>query len=77
MITLEISWEEIKFFIALVIAGSLYGYHVYRKGIKRGFDDCAYLLAEEGVIFIDDDGNIGRVSDKEFREFQESIQYSE
>jgi hypothetical protein len=77
MITLEISWEEIKFFIALVIAGSLYGYHVYRKGIKRGWDDAIYTLEDAGVVYVDDAGDVCRVSDKEFREFQESIQYSE
>ena len=73
MLTIEISWEEIKFFIALIIAGSLYGYHCYMRGKKIGFDDAMYLLESEGLISIDDDGRIGRVSDREFREIQESM----
>ena len=73
MLTIEISWEEVKFFFALVIAGSLYGYHCYRRGKRNGFDDAMYLLESEGLISIDDDGRIGRVSDREFREMQESM----
>ena len=73
MLTIEISWEEIKFFIALIIAGSLYGYHCYMRGKKTGFDDAMYLLESEGLISIDDDGRIGRVTDREFREIQESM----
>ena len=77
MITLEISWEEIKFFIALVIAGAGYGYYCFEKGKRRGWDSSIYALEDAGVVYVDEAGDVCRVSDKEFREFQESIQYSE
>ncbi len=77
MITIEISWEEIKFFIALVIVGSLYGLYVYRKGFMRGFDNAIYRLEDSGVVYVDEAGDVCRVSDKEFRKFQESLEYSE
>lgn len=74
MITLEISWEEIKFFFALVIAGSLYGWHCYMRGKKVGWDDSIYSLMDAGFLYVDDDGRVLRVTDKEFREYQESYQ---
>ena len=74
MITLEISWEEIKFFFALVIAGSLFGLHCYRTGMKRGWDQSIFSLEDAGFLYVDDDGRVLRVSDKEFREYQESYQ---
>lgn len=70
---IHIDLETIKFFVVLVIAGSLYGYYVYRQGIKRGWDDCAYTLENEGLIEIDDEGAINRVSDTQFRKFQREI----
>lgn len=77
MVTIEISWEEIKFFIALCIAGGFYGYHVYNKGLKRGWDNAIYSLEDAGVLYVDEDGDVCRVSDQEFEDYQESIQYSE
>lgn len=77
MITIEISWEEIKFFFALCIVGSLYGWHCYKLGMKRGWDSSIYSLEDAGFLYVDDDGQVIRVTDKEFREYQESVEYSE
>lgn len=74
MLTIEISWEEIKFFIAICLCGIGYGYYCYRNGMRRGWDDCAYILESEGLINIGDDGRIDRVSDKEFRKIRDSIE---
>lgn len=70
---IHIDLETIKFFVVLVISGSLYGFYVYRQGIKRGWDDCAYTLENEGLIEIDDEGGINRVSDTQFKKFQREI----
>ncbi len=77
-INISIGWEEIKFFLALVVAGLGYGYHCYRTGIRKGFDDAMYTLEYEGIVKIDDETlEVSRVSDNEFRKFQESLEYSE
>jgi len=74
MITLEISWEEIKFFIALVIAGAGYGAYTYYKGKRVGFDDAIYQLRDVGIVDIDDETfEIRRVSDREFKKYQEDF----
>ena len=77
MITLEISWEEIKFFNALVSAGSLYGYHCYMRGKRSGWDDAIFSLEDAGYLYVSDDGQVLSMSDKEFRDYQESLEYSE
>ncbi len=76
MVALEISWEEIKFFIALVVAGIGYGYYVYHRGMRKGWDDLAYLLDAEGIILVDDNGEICRVSDRDYAKFKRTeLQY--
>lgn len=70
---IHIDLEAVKFFVVLVIAGSLYGYYVYRQGIKIGWDDAMYTLENEGLIEIDDEGKINRVSDTQFKKFQQEI----
>lgn len=77
MVTIEISWEEIKFFIALCVAGGFYGYYVYNRGLKKGWDNAIYSLEDAGVLYVDEDGDVCRVSDQEFESYQESMGYSE
>lgn len=77
MVTIEISWEEIKFFIALVVAGACYGYYVYNKGLKKGWDDAIYSLEDAGVVYVDEDGDVCRVSDRDFEDYKESMGYPE
>lgn len=77
MLTIEISWEEIKFFIALVVAGGLYGQYLFSKGKKVGFDDAIYSLQDFGVVYVDDEGDVCRVSDEEYEHFKESMSYED
>jgi hypothetical protein len=74
---IHIDLEAVKFFVVLVIAGSAYGYYVYRKGLIRGWDNAMYSLEEEGLIHIDDDGEVLRVSDKEYKEYRNFVEQSE
>lgn len=56
-----ISIEQIEFFIVLVIAGSLYGWYCYNKGIDAGVDDILTFLEDNQIISIDPDtGEISR-----------------
>lgn len=74
-INISIGWEEIKFFLALVVVGAGYGYHCYRTGIRKGFDDAMYTLEYEGIVKIDDETlEVSRVSDNEFRKFQKECE---
>lgn len=73
MVTIEISWEEIKFFIALCVGGALYGTYCYKNGLRRGWDNAMYILSDEGLIDISESGEVTRVSDKEFKKFRDSI----
>lgn len=77
MLTIEISWEEVKFFIALIVSGSLYGWYCYKKGLKRGWDHAIFALEDYGFLSVDDSGNVIRMTDKEFRDYQESVEYSD
>lgn len=72
---IHIDLETVKFFVLLVISGVGYGYYCYRNGLKRGWDDCAYALESSGVIEIDDDGEILRVSDRDYHEFKRQEEY--
>lgn len=77
MVTIEISWEEIKFFLALVVAGCFYGWYVFERGKKKGWDDAIYSLENFGVLYVDEDGDVCRVSDEEYEHFRESMGYQE
>lgn len=75
MLTIEISWEEIKFFIAICLCGIGYGYYCYRNGVRRGWDESCYQLFDSGFINIDPETlEVTRVSDKEFRKIRDSIE---
>lgn len=76
---IHIDLEAVKFFVVLVIAGSLYGWYCYKQGIKVGFDDAMYMLQEEFIVKIDDETlEVSRVSDHEFRKYKEEYEnYSE
>ena len=63
-----ISLETIEFFITIVVAGVCYGFYCYRNGLRRGWDNAMYTLEEEGIISIDDTGEVARVDDKKYKE---------
>jgi hypothetical protein len=72
---IHIDLQLFKLFVAIVIAGVLYGHYVYRQGLKRGWDDLAYLLTDEGLIQIDENGEILRVSDREYVKFKSQNEF--
>lgn len=72
-----ISVESLKMFSAIFIAGALYGYYCYRNGLKRGWDNCAYSLQDAGLIDVNSEGEIIRISDKEYREIIKNFEYGE
>lgn len=74
MLVIELSWDQIFFFLALVVSGSLYGWYCYNKGTKRGWDKAIFSLEDAGMLYVDDDGEVCRVSDKEFKKFKESME---
>ena len=75
MIYLEISWEEVKFFLVLVVVGVCYGYYTYRQGMRRGWDSAIYGLEDAGVIHVNDEGEVCRISDKEYKNIQRELEY--
>lgn len=72
---IHIDLETVKFFVVLVIAGAGYGYYVYRQGLMRGWDNAMYSLEEEGLIQIDEEGEVLRVSDREYHNFTKQEEY--
>ena len=74
---IHIDLGQIGFFIALIIVGVASNWYYHRKGLKEGWDNLAYLLSDEGLIDIDEDGEIHRVSDHEFKKFKQSMEYGE
>lgn len=75
---IHIDLETVKFFVVLVIAGSAYGWYCYRKGLMRGWDRSIYSLEDAGFLYVDEDGEIQRVSDRQYNEFKRSeLQYNE
>lgn len=78
MFTLEISLEDIKLFLAIVIAGAVYGQYLYHKGKKRGWDLLAWELTDAGYLKIDEETlEVSRVSDKEYNRLKQSNSFAE
>ncbi len=68
---IHIELDQVLLFVSIVIAGSLQCWYWYNKGIKRGWDQACWSLAEVNIIKVDDETlEISRVSDKEFKKFQ-------
>lgn len=75
---IHIDADQLKMFVAIVIAGAVYGQYLYRKGLRHGWDNLAYLLDDESIIRVGQDGEIKRVSDREYNKYKQSeIQYNE
>ena len=68
---IHIDRETVEFFIALVLSGSVYGWYCYKQGIKRGWDDSIFSLEDAGFLQIKDNGEVKRISDKEYKEYLE------
>lgn len=71
----HIDINDLKLFCAIVVAGVTNGYFLYRKGLRVGWDNCSYVLSDAGLIDIKDDGEIIRVSDREYQ--KRKIQFEE
>lgn len=52
---IHIDLDQLKFLIALIVSGALYGNYVYKKGLMKGWDDLAYELEEAGIIKVDEE----------------------
>ena len=69
---IHIDLDNIKLFCSIVFLGVINGYFMYRKGLKRGWDDLAYELTMSGYIDINDKTlEITRVSDIKYKKFQQ------
>lgn len=64
----HIDLETLEFFVALVIAGGVYGNYLFNKGIRIGWDNAMYTLQEENIISINEEGEVYRVNDKQYKE---------
>lgn len=71
---IHIDLEQIGFFISLVVIGVASNWYYYNKGLKKGWDNLAFELESELLIEINDDGEIKRLSDKEFQ--KRKLQYN-
>ena len=73
MLVIEIPWEEVWFFLALVVSGAAYGMYCFYRGKKVGFDDAMYTLQLEGFVNIDEDTlEVTRMSDRQYKEYKAS-----
>lgn len=59
--------NTIKDFVILLVAGILYGWYCYKRGLIVGWDNAMYELEKSGYLYVDDDGEVKRYSDKEYR----------
>lgn len=69
----HIDLDTIKLFSVVVIAGSIYGHYLFKKGIKLGWDDAMYSLESAGLIQIDDNGEVLRLSDREYNKIKKEF----
>ena len=67
---MDIDFNLIAEFLIIFSIGLSGGLFSYRLGKKSGWDDCAYQLAYLAIIDIDENGEIIRVSDKEYKRVQ-------
>ena len=70
---MEFDFNLIVEFLIIFSIGLSGGLFSYRLGKKSGWDDLAYQLAYLSIIDIDEDGEIIRVSDKEYRKVQREL----
>jgi hypothetical protein len=74
---IHIDAEQLKMFGAIVIAGALYGHYLYKKGLRLGWDDAMYCLSDAGMIEVDEDGEVKRISDVQYRKFRAEMRIEE
>ena len=73
-----IDFKDIGLFLSIVVFGSAHSWYWFKKGLKRGWDDSMYSLAEEGIVDIDEETfEVKRVSDREYKKYKESAEFSE
>jgi hypothetical protein len=58
---------EIIYFIVTLICGVLYGMYCYKSGLRAGAENTLDFLEEINYIRIDDEGEVRRVKDREFK----------
>jgi hypothetical protein len=74
---IHIDSEQLKLFFAIVIAGAVYGQWLYRKGLRHGWDQSIYSLEDAGFLQVDEEGEVKRVSDRQYKEYKRSeFQYN-
>lgn len=62
---IHIDLESLKMFVAIVVAGSVYGHYLYKRGLRKGWDDLAFELEDAGIINVDEEtGEITRAAKK-------------
>lgn len=72
---IHIDIDTLKFFIALLVSGICYGWYCYKRGLKVGWDDAMYELERSGYLYIDDEGEVRRYNDKEYRDIIRESEY--
>jgi hypothetical protein len=72
---IHIDIDTIKFFIALLVSGIGYGWYCYKRGLKVGWDDAMYELERSGYLYIDEEGEVRRYNDKEYRDIIRESEY--
>lgn len=78
MFTLEISWDDIKLFLAIVVIGAGHSWYYFNKGKKFGWDQSIFQLESAGYLKVDDETlEVKRVSDKEYKRLQQSNSFAE
>ena len=73
---MELSSEVIELF-TVIIAGIIYGWYCYNQGKKCGWDDAMYSLEEIGFLQVNDEGEVCRITDKEYNETQKLLKVPE
>lgn len=69
---IHVDLDTVKLFCSIVVFGALNGYIMYRRGMKRGWDDLAYELSLSGYIDINNETlEISRVSDMKYKKFKQ------
>jgi hypothetical protein len=48
-------------------------YYSYKSGSRNGWDEAIFSLEDAGYLYVDDNGKVNRISDKEFKQIQSEM----
>lgn len=74
---IHIGLDQLGLLVSIVVLGVASNWYYFRRGRMIGWDSAMYELCDSNLIDIDDDGEIKRISDREFQKRKAQLQCEE